>query len=316
MSENIQTNVKVKQSAILSTPGKSSAVQRPKSAICSTKKKSSIAPPSPSPSCSGHSTSKDTTSQAREKFVVEKIRKVAELKEKWAQEKERKMNQHRELRVKERERLHATSQAAAELRKKEMLAKASFELAEKARLQDLLASSLQDRAHVAAEKERMERERRRKSMLLNEEIIRHAREREEELTQKSKQDEAELLASRRIDYLQAREAKKMDEMRRRESLVMRSQHATVQREIADQLAKQAAEEEKKLLDFRYEIWKDREAVKSDQRRRARESLAFRLDSWRGQRGAENEESQLKSIKEQEDMESRREDWLAVQVWMM
>jgi hypothetical protein len=302
-----------------SIASQASSSPRPSNSTCSTVKKprpvSAMAPKTPGapPQSASKLSARDTATKTKQEHTAEKIRQVTELKEKWAREKERKLSLYKVNRSKEMAAIHAANEASAEARRKEVDQKLQFLQAQKSAEQELLHSSLLDRTGSVALRENSERDRRRKSILLNEEILHKSREREEAIVQQRRQEEVLLLENRRLDFLAVREAKHIDASKRRESLVMRGETARQHKAASEELSRKAEEEERSRLDFRYELWKDREVEKSTRSKRDRESLAFRLDMWRTQKSAADETTILRSNQEIADITARREDWIALQV---
>ena len=132
------------------------------------------------------------------------------------------------------------------------------------------------------------------------------------LQTKKKDEAADLFASRRMDSLQVREAKKIDEERRRESLAGRNRQAKVEREQTELLQQIRKEEEQRLLEFRYDSWKDASAEREAHAKRSRDSMAFRLDSWRNQRSVDSEQTAQEQEVAQLEFEMRHDDWLELQ----
>ena len=277
-----------------STPklkGSTTGVQTPKSQIRPTSSRSttkSITTPvvlfSPTNSISSSTTSgREVAKLAKIQSTAERIQKVNSLKEKWAMEKEIKAQLNKEKKTMELKKLQDETDAAALLRKKAIDAERTYELLEKQRQRELLASSLEDRNQLAKELEKQAKAKRRISVFLNTKLRNAALEKEAVLKSQKEQELVSELADRRLDFLQVRQAKAREEKNRRESMANRGLTAQQQREAEEKLAKQTEEEEASLLEMRHKNWEDDAKAKQIAEQRRRESMAGRLDLWREQK---------------------------------
>ena len=144
---------------------------------------------------------------------------------------------------------------------------------------------------------------------MNNKILEQRREKEAELEQKQADDEASLLHSRREDFLRLTEARKEEEQRRRESMVGRGVAACQQREAAQRMEQEHWEAETDALLFRHYMRNQRAEGEADDARRARESLAGRLDEWRAQRTTQEAQRDAQDQEERGLLESKRDNWI-------
>lgn len=317
-NENKEGNLRPKTTPSMATPVK--AMQTPvKGAGTKTPKtrpktatKAALSPTSSISSIG--STAREAARLSKINSTAEKVKKVADLKERWAAEKERKLQFHQEKRSKDAHRLNEAIQSAAEGRKQALEAQERFTQEQQAVLAEQLSSSLEARAQQATDLERMEKERKRRSVLLNSEIQRKGKEREIKMKLEKVEEETSLHSSRRLDFLSGREAKKMENDRKRESLAMRGVMFQKQREAGCVIMESAAEEERSYIEFRIEASKKDREYKEEIARRNRESMAGRIDEWRSQKAVEKsiEEEQKDSLIQ--DLELRHNDWADVQAY--
>ena len=179
---------------------------------------------------------------------------------------------------------------------------------------ELLESSVTARTQQSQALDHQEKERRRKSILLNKDIIKAARDREIKKQRKLKEEQDSLLSDRRLDYLQIRESKKIEEERRRESLVFRGEEAKKQREIMDLKKINQINQLKDSIAFRKELVTGNDVVKKEEAERRRASLAFRREIWLKHRQFEDEKRRKKVAEEQQELAIKREEWTDVQTF--
>ena len=190
------------------------------------------------------------SSSAKEQCSAEKLAKVTEIKEKWAREKEAKLTAMNERRIELQKYIAESSQKESEIRKMRV---AIHEEDRRRKLQvekDILESSAADRAHQAAELERISKARRKHSLMLNKEMMRQFREKKVELEIAMKEEEAGLHACRRADFIALRDGKTAAEDRRRESLMGRGLVAQVHKELDEISHKVKLQERNDMMDFR------------------------------------------------------------------
>lgn len=238
---------------------------------------------------------------------------MEQLKEKWRIEKEQRLQLNKEKREMEREQLQQQHMKASQVRKLLIQQKKDHEANEKARLRDLLTTSLQDKHVMQASKLEMDHERRRQSVLLNEKIREAGRKQIAHEREQHKQKQRLEIELRRIDFLEVKQKKKLEELRRRESLQFHTEQAKMQSlKGKNEIAVRAEEEEKNLREQRRENWRDEQSFKQEQKRRARESIAFRLQCWRQEKKNSEQRHQLHAEQEKFDLLLRSEDHKALQ----
>jgi hypothetical protein len=187
--------------------------------------------------------------------TAEKLTKVAELKEKWAKEREAKRLEFEERRKAESRLLSDSSIKAAKTRRKASIFHQSDIMKRRELEREMIAASNEERTQLTDDLLKLEKKRRRKSVMINKKILIHQKQKEAEISQKRKELEDNFMETKRIDYLQAREAKRAEEECRRESLFERGRIAVKQKTMeADEVMKKK-EEEKGLMEFRKHMWK-------------------------------------------------------------
>lgn len=246
---------------------------------------------------------------AKEAFTASRIQRTKELKEQWSKAKQEKLRLNKEKRQNDFKKLQETTQAAAEIRRKELELQRQFQEKEKLAKQELLASSLEDRKIMAQEKERQKKERRRMSIQLNNQMLTLKQQKVAELQAKKKEEEGKNLEARRIDYLQIREAKKLEVVKRRESMAFRGEVAKKQREIVEELNNKTLEEERSILEFRRSLWKDKQEMQAEELKMERENATKRLDDWRNQKVKEEQLLEKEEEFNKSILSKRHEDWL-------
>lgn len=262
---------------------------------------------------SSGSTAKELARAAKLQHTAERRKKVEQLKEKWRIEKEQRLQLNKEKREMEREQLQQQHMKASQERKLLIQQKKDHEANEKARLRDLLTTSLQDKHVMQASKLEMDRERRRQSVLLNEKIREAGRKQIAHEREQHKQKQRLEIELRRIDFLEVKQKKKLEELRRRESLQFHTEQAKMQSlKGKNEIAVRAEEEEKNLREQRRENRRDEQAFKQEQKRRARESIAFQLQCWRQEKKNSEQRHQLHAEQEKFDLLLRSEDHKALQ----
>eukprot|EP00428_Durinskia_dybowskii_P062108 CAMPEP_0170386926 /NCGR_PEP_ID=MMETSP0117_2-20130122/17293_1 /TAXON_ID=400756 /ORGANISM="Durinskia baltica, Strain CSIRO CS-38" /LENGTH=576 /DNA_ID=CAMNT_0010642777 /DNA_START=136 /DNA_END=1866 /DNA_ORIENTATION=- len=244
---------------------------------------------------------------AKLQSTAERLKKVSHLKEKWAKEKEIHAQINKEKRTQELKRLQDETDAAAAARKKALDADRTYELLEKQREKELLASSLEARNQLARDLEAQSKAKRRISVFLNSKIRNAALQKEAEMKSQKQQEMVTELADRRSDFLQKRQAKAREEQNRRESMANRGIAAQMQREAEEKLAKKAAEEEASLLETRHLNWEDDHKAKQALEQQRRMSMAGRLDNWREQKHITEAELNTSKNMEKDLMKSRHLD---------
>jgi len=246
---------------------------------------------------------------AKEAMTAKKIQRTKELKEQWAKAKQEKLLLNKEKRQNDFKKLQESTQAAAEIRRRELELQRQFQEKEKLAKQELLASSLEDRKVMAQEKERQKKERRRMSIALNKQMLTLKQEKENELAAKKKEEEDKNLEARRLDFIQVREARKAESTRRRESMAFRGQLAKQQREISEELNNKTLEEDRSILEFRRSLWKDKQEMIAEQQKMERENVTKSLEEWRNQKVKEEKIIEKEDEFQKDLIQKRHEDWL-------
>ena len=246
---------------------------------------------------------------ARLQSTAEKRNKVAEVKEQWATEKEQKLIDMQMKRANELKRLQEATVRDAQMRVKNYLLKKQAEKDKKDHERELLESSIADRNHTANEIEKMKKQRRKQSVLLNHNMLRKAKENELKVESSKKQEELDYLSAKREDAIKIQEAKQLDKQRKRESMMSRGKMAVIQKEVTVELINNQQEEEKSLLEFRRVLSMHKSEYEQDNLRKSRESIANRLQIWRSQKIVEEEENQLENDTEHDLIETKRMNWI-------
>jgi hypothetical protein len=265
-----------------------------------------------SPSRQSYSSSREAARQAKIQNTAEKIIKVAELKEKWSRERERKSSLHQDERANSLQKIQECYNMKNEVRKKNLDIQKSIIEKQKFIEQDQLQSSLEDRAFVAAEKERLEKERRRQSTLLNYEILKRGKEKEFKINELKKQEEISLFEKRRQDYIEVKSAQKLSEVKKRQSLAIRAETHKKQKEIENQLEAFRKEEELALIEFRKSLWTDNQTAAAEEIEQEKEWFRQRALEWKREREYEKRIQIQEELRVQEELQKRREDWLDIQ----
>ena len=201
--------------------------------------------PVSAPATSSRSTTTTTNPKLRPPLAVHKRQETTTVIETKETVQQRRIEEIRVIKEK--------AQQDAEKRKKENQIRKEWENKQKQQEREMLQAFVSDRGHAAAEAERLKKERRKHSVLMNTDMMRKNREKHAALEAAKKQEEKHLLKSRREDFLKMTELRKAEEQRRRESLANRSMTATQQREIVDHLAQTKQQEEIRLLQVPYTI---------------------------------------------------------------
>jgi hypothetical protein len=127
--------------------------------------------------------------QAKMQATADRIQKVAAMKSKWSKEKEAKMRRQRERRAAELRRQQEIMLAAAEQRKVIIEKTREAEAKKKQMEKDELQISLEAAAQLSKDLAEKMRERRRQSIVLNNEILQRAQTKMQEIMSKQKQDQ-------------------------------------------------------------------------------------------------------------------------------
>ena len=112
-----------------------------------------------------------------------KMDRVADMKEKWAKDKAMKKSVVEQRRADEIRFLHETALLEAELRRKMLNVKREAEFKKKSAEREVLQAFSTDRVHAVKETERMKKDRRKRSVLMNNEIVSERREKGAEMEQ-------------------------------------------------------------------------------------------------------------------------------------
>lgn len=254
------------------------------------------------------SSSREAAIQAKLQSTAERKKKVAGLKDKWAKEKERKMQSHRQKRAEELKRQQENMSAASEQRR--VLAEKRRDAMEKQKEQErkVLQASLEAASQLSKDLAENMKARRRQSTLLKTEILRRQEAKTKEIAAAKKTEEDSLNQSKREDMLAVREAKKQAEMKRRQSMAAKTEVARQIKEVESNIAMEAKEQEKSLLDFRYSAWVGEKEYKKNEEAKRRESMVGRLDAWRTHKSMDNELKQREHHENIEYLDSKRLDW--------
>lgn len=254
----------------------------------------------------------DSTKMAKLQSTAEKIRRVNDEKERWAQEKEKRLAFREEQRAQEMKRLLENSQAANEGRRKNWEKKREYEINAKEAEREILATSVEARALQAAELERMKKERRRQSVMLNNEIHESAQKRVAGLKAQQRVEEDSLWESRQVDFLAVKDFQNAEDEKRRESLMMRGIESKRKKLVKAEIESRSADEERDLLDTRRQAWINEQEAKKEETKRKRESIVGRLDAWRNQKAIENEIKNIEVETKADMFFTREQDWRDIQ----
>lgn len=231
------------------------------------------------------------------------------LKEKWAKEKEEKLEQFQKRKQEERLIQQRIDKLVTSQRKRDLQKKREVEKAKKMKEKESLQLSLEAHRQMKEDLARQARERRRRSVLINKEILFRAKDREAKLKQQQKEEEESLLTSRRIDFLAVRDQKVVEAELRRQSMAMRVEESIRQSEVEKDLKRQEHEKEVNLLETRREGWLDEKEFQEMQRARKRESLAGRLETWREHRQLESQQKEEEKDSMLHEFEVKKLCWL-------
>jgi hypothetical protein len=247
---------------------------------------------------------------AKQQAVLSKMQTAAEMRQEWAREKAAKTQWAEKQRQEEILAMRQTAQREAEMRKKMLALRKEAEQKKKQQEQEMLAAFVSDRVHAVKEAERLKKERRKQSVLVNKDMLRQSREKQAALAAAKKQEEQTLLATRREDMLKVAEARKAEEQRRRESMVTRGLTAQQQRDVAEQLAQARRDEEAALLQSRREDFLRLTEVRKAEEQRRRESMVGRGVTAQLQRQAAEQAEAARQQELQDSLQYRR--YLATQ----
>jgi hypothetical protein len=231
------------------------------------------------------------------------------LKEKWAKEKEQKLEMFEKRKQEERLTQQRIDKLVNSQRKRELQKKREIEKAKKIQEKESLQLSLEAHRQMKEDLARQARERRRRSVLINKEILFRAKDKEAKLKQQQKEEEESLLSSRRIDFLAVRDQKVVEAELRRQSMAHRVEDSIRQSEVERELKRQEHENEVNLLETRREGWLDEKEFQQMQRERKRESLAGRLETWREHRQVEMQQKEAEKDNMLHEFEVKKLCWL-------
>lgn len=238
----------------------------------------------------------------------EKISLVANLKEKWAKEKEEILTHQATKRAKELKQQQDHSAFIKEKRRQNSIAERQYTKTIKECENEMFAAFVEDRIFQANEVEKLQKERRRRSVMINTEILAKAKQRSLEISLRKAEEERTLLESRRLDAIALEKFKEEEEDRKRESLLFRADIFHNQKKVETQIINQSMEFEKSLLDSKYEDWQSLQQSKDKEEQRKRESISNRIDLWRKGKGKQLETDEYKQKEETSLLLSRYEDW--------
>ena len=170
---------------------------------------------------------------------------------------------------------------------------------------------LQERKN-ATNFEEKEKERRRKSVALNNEIHRKAKENESKILLQLKQNEIYLLASRRDDHIQVQEYKQMEQKRKRESMIGRGIQFHKQKQVELQLQSIKEEEDKSILQLRHQNWQDEQQYKQQQKVNEQQDLQLKSIDFSKQKEIITQQEIQQQNQLSEEMNKRHSDWIDIQ----
>ena len=228
--------------------------------------KTSRSPRSARPSFSPHFTpvSKESPRLAKIQCTSEKLAKVTAMKEEWAKEKEEKIATMNDRRSALQKFVSESSEKEKEVRKMRI----SLREDESKRKQLLERNSLElsaaEKSLQVAELERIAKESKEESLILNKEMMRQFRVKEAELEIAMKEEEAEFLVSRREYSLGIRDKLKEDYIQMQKNLAVDSLQAQEDRLYNTMKEQEEFQQQIDKFEYRREIAvhtaeKDREA---------------------------------------------------------
>ena len=314
-SQSLATPGKLSKSLTFVTPGKQTkalSFTTPKASLNeqSISKKSGFkaAPNTPYTPSVTATMSREVARLAKLQNTTERITKVADLKLKWANEKQLKQLKYKQKRETDLKFIQKTSTDIAKKRKENVEAEKIFLSAMKEIEKEAFIAFSEDRSLSINEVKKLENLKRRQSILINTEILLKAKVNHNKIQRNQKEYEIDLLESKRIDYLKLREAKSLEDDKRRESLFHRGEALQIQKKKLAEIKEIETDNEKSIIESRYDNWKDIEAYKKTEELRKRESMAGRLNQWKVQREIEKNLNDYDKDYEIDLMESRHEDW--------
>ena len=254
-------------------------------------------------------TTKPMSQVMKPPHMLGKGHSIIQLKSTWGNDTAARKKIMEQRRLAEVRSIQEAVQREAEMRKKVLTMRKEAESKKKQHERETFQAFSSDRSHATKEADRLKKERRKQSVLVNADILRKSRENAAAIEAAKKQEEADLLQTRHEDHLKVTEARKMEEQRRRESMVNRGLSAQQQREIMEQLVATKHDEEVSLLQSRREDFlKLTEARKMEEQRR-RESMVNRGLTARQHQEIAEQMEQENHNEEVSLLDSRREDHL-------
>jgi len=200
--------------------------------------------------------------------------------QKQKQTREQKLSNFKTQKEEERKIIQNASELAARSRKEYMEKKTAFETKKKIQTKELLSSSLTVKSDRSKDLEIKEREKRRKSIALRNQMRAEADKREQLKLQEKQRYEEELIADKKLDYLQMKESMLAEAQKRRESLEARNEEMRKHQEFADLQKKLAKAAEREIIEVHRDLWKKNPDVQKKMKEKVRKSIAFRLENWR------------------------------------
>jgi hypothetical protein len=264
--------------------------------------------PSTASSTSLSSVSREAARLAKEQNTKERIEKVQQLKLKWAQEKEDRIQSRQRQQSDKLQKQSQISSKLEEQRKQNLERQREYEWNAKAAEREALAAYSKDRSFAKAETERIEKEKKRFSIMLRSELNMKFQRNSSLLENAAKEEDLSLYESRRLDAEALKEQRMREDEKRRESIMFRVQSSHKQRLIQQTIDEEQADYERSLIQTRYLSWKDEQQHREIEEAQRRISLMNRGETWRRQRQQEAEEEAIDKEEELMRLQARYEDW--------
>ena len=241
---------------------------------------------------------RDAAKHAKIQNTAEKTKKVTEYKEQWTQEKLKKLSHQTVFSATKPKlsesftltpnRAHVSTPSSRSISRKNSsstlfstaTAASSFRKQQQLIEQEQLNISLADRVYVANELERQSKERRRQSVMLNTEILKHTKAQESARAEKLKKQEQDFLASKRQDALQVQQYKQSELAKKRQSMAQRGHVSRKHQALKKIDEHQDSASELDRLVVRKMFAEDDLQTKLDQSLQEREALQSRAEEAR------------------------------------
>lgn len=259
------------------------------------------------------SASRELARAAKEQNTKDRIQKVKELKEKWAQEKEGKLHE-RAHKQSDSMKLQEISTKLAQQRKINIDKQRHYQQSVKEAEREALVVYSKDRQHSKQEMERINKEKKRFSICLRQELQTKFKQAEEKLLSESKEYDQGLFESRRLDAMVIRDMRKSEDERRRVSMLFRTEMAQKQKMIENLRLENEKDVERSQFQMRYLNWQDEQKHKALLEEQRRESLQKRNEVWSKQKQTELEMQYDDKEREVSLLQSRYEDWKDIEAY--